>query len=464
MTYQLNTGILLIADDDPEIQHLLTVHMADSGMDIASSASVQETAQKVQSIRDQLEVILLDLQFGDGNALEILPDITGPDSDYQIIVMTASQSIDAAVQAMKYGVFDYVTKPLDIERLKRIADHAKDFARANRKIRQLKQEVQDYRFENLIGDHPSMRHVFERITRIKDYEISVHITGESGVGKDLIAHALHANGMRNAHPFVAINCAAIPENLFESELFGHEKGAFTGADFQRIGKIEQAHQGTLFLDEIGELTLEIQAKLLRVLENKIVQRVGGAEDITSDFRLISASNRDLEQMVEEGKFREDLYYRIASFPLYIPPLRDRQEDIPALAMHFIEHFNEKNPKHISEISKDALRKLTTYKWPGNVRELKNAIQFACTLSDDSTIRAGDLPDTLQNQRKSPAIPGKAGNTIPIHDSMTFDEIEKTVIKTKIASGDAMNSIAEKLGISRATLYRKIKNYDKTFGE
>ena len=346
------------------------------------------------------DVILLDIILPDIDGLKVLEKIKGSDPDVIVIMITATKTVKTAVEAMKLGAYDYVTKPFDIDELRLIINRALSTQSLEKEVKYLRKEIdKSFNFGNIIGKSKTMENIFKVVRQIADSKSTVLIMGESGTGKELVSRAVHYNSNRKNYPFVTINCAAIPETLIESELFGHERGAFTNAIEKKLGRFEIAHHGTLFLDEIGELSLNTQAKILRFLEEKEFNRVGGSKTMKVDVRLITATNRDLNQLLKKGEFREDLYYRINVVPIVIPPLRERKEDIPMLLDHFIKKFNDENNKKVKGVSKEALVLMMNYDWPGNVRELENLIERVIALTSNESIQPNELPFSLMNMPK-----------------------------------------------------------------
>jgi DNA-binding NtrC family response regulator len=459
---QIPRETILIADDDPTIIKSLEVVFRKADYAVLTSSTLTGCMDIVRS--GDVDLVLLDVQFPEGSSIDRLDEIAAMSVATRIIMITASDSIDTAVQAMKRGAYDYIGKPLDFDALMVIVGHALDSVRADKEISLLKSNLQGrYRFENIIGESPAMLNLFESMERLIDSPVTVLLQAESGTGKELVAKAIHFNGNRSAAPFIAVNCAAIPETLFESELFGHEKGAFTGALARHLGRFEQAHGGTIFLDEIGEMPLEVQARLLRIIQERELVRVGGKETIEVDVRIIAATNQPLNQMVTEKRFREDLYYRLSVFPLAIPPLRERQRDIPLLAAYILGKYKiELGLTQNFTIAPKAMEMLVGYSWPGNVREMENALQRAMIMADDGLIDAQHLPLEIRPAFDIGSITGKPG--IRITDATqnalrSFEEIEKDILAVAIrhTSGN-LSAAASQLGLGRTTLYRKMKKY------
>src|SRR6184192_1761579 len=387
---------LLLVEDKAELRAMLRKALERSGYTVDEAPDGSAAIQKLRARRYQL--VLSDLKMPGASGLDVLRESKQADATIPVILLTAFGSVDEAVTAMKEGAFDFIQKPVDLEHLKVLVQRA---ARQQELLREnllLREEFSArYGFPRIVGEHASIRDLSQQIQRVAQTDSTVLLLGESGTGKELFARAVHHLSPRRDLPFVALNCAAIPEGLVENELFGHERGAFTGAGNRKAGKMDLAHRGTLFLDEIGELPLAIQAKLLRVLEERTFERVGGTQSIDVDVRIVVATNRDLHKAVAEKSFREDLYFRISAVPLTIPPLRERANDVLLLAEHFLEKFSREFGKPGARLCDDAKQRILDYRWPGNVRELQNAIERAVILSDGPLISA----DTLQLQPQRP---------------------------------------------------------------
>jgi DNA-binding NtrC family response regulator len=403
------------------------------------------------------DVVLLDIILPDIDGLKVLEKIKESDPDMIVIMITATKTVKTAVEAMKLGAYDYVTKPFDIDELRLIISRSLSTQALEKEVKYLRKEIdKSFGFGNIIGKSKAMENIFKVVRQIADSKSTVLIMGESGTGKELISRAVHYNSNRKNYPFVTINCAAIPETLIESELFGHERGAFTNAIEKKLGRFEIAQQGTLFLDEIGELSLSTQAKILRFLEEKEFNRVGGSKTIKVDVRLITATNRDLNQLLKKGEFREDLYYRINVVPIVIPPLRERKEDIPLFLEHFIKKFNAENNKNIKGLSKEALELMMNYDWPGNVRELENLIERIIVLTSNEYIQHNELPFSLIN---IPKINGLKESVL--NGKVSFleaeEEFEKGIILDALKRANYVQShAAEMLRISRRILKYKME--------
>jgi len=414
-----------------------------------------ETIQQgiVASIKkEDFDVIITDLKMKGLKGLDLLEETNKVAPLTPVIIITAFGTIESAIKAMKMGAYDYITKPFQMDELVLTVKKALENRFLKKEVVRLKKEVEArYHFHQLIGKSSSMQKIYDLIERISDTSSNVLITGESGTGKELVAKAIHYNGIRKEGPCIAVNCAAIPETLLESELFGYKKGAFTDAKSDKKGLIFEANEGTLFLDEITEMSFTLQAKLLRVIEEKEVRPLGDTKSYPIDVGIISTSNRDIKSLIQQGQFREDLYYRLKVIDIELPPLRDRREDIPLLAQHFIRKFNGEMKKNISSISESALKILLNYSWPGNVRELENVIQRAITLTRHETILLEDLPITMIEEKDESLI-GKG-----IREKYTVSQLEKEYIKKVLLEvGGNKSKAAEILGLDRKTLYRKLQ--------
>lgn len=405
---------------------------------------------------ETIEVILCDIKLGADNGLEILNRLRTLPKPPLCVMMTAYGSVDTAIDAMRKGAYDYVTKPLNLDELELTLLRALKSKRVEGENQTLKKALnQKFGLENLIGSTAIMRQVFDKIQQVANSRATILIEGESGTGKELVAKALHQLSSRKDNPFIAVHCAALSPQLLESELFGHEKGAFTGAIEKRIGRFEEAHHGTIFLDEIGEIDASTQVKLLRVLGERVVQRVGSNQVLPVDVRVIAATNKNLEKMVEEEKFRDDLFFRLNVIRILLPPLRERKEDIPLLIESFIKTLSKENQKPVTEISSEALQVLLQYHWPGNVRELRMAIEHGVVLAKEKRIEITDLPE-----RVFASVPlSISGKNCVMPESLNLESMEKKFIVLALrASQGNRTEAAEKLGISRRTLHRKINDY------
>ena len=445
---------ILVADDDPAHRTMLQTLLTGWGYSIIEADDGSTAIEKVKE--KAFDLILMDIRMIKVSGLEALKEIKIFNPAIPIIIMTAYSSGETAVEALKKGAYDYLTKPLDFDVLRHTMERAMDHTHLKEENRLLRESLgSHFDLRNIIGQSPAMVRLLETVAQVASSEATVLITGESGTGKEMIAGALHFNSPRKAGPFVKINCAAITETLLESELFGHEKGAFTGAHRKKEGRFRQAHGGSLFLDEISEMSLAMQVKLLRVLQERELTRVGGEEVIKVDVRLIAATNKDLMQEIEEGRFREDLYYRLNVVNLTMPPLREKKEDIPLLAQHFKELFAVKNHKIIKGFTPQAMDRLMKYDWPGNVRELMNAVERGVVLSGSEYLDENDLP--MITKYGEPEEKRSAQDNIPA--DLPLDEVEKATILKTLESADGNKSeAARRLGITRKTLHKKLKKY------
>src|SRR6266480_1927797 len=392
---------LLLIDDDPDLLRDRVSHVFPAPahrVEIAQTGA--EGLERVAAACP--DVILLDLRLPDGSGLDILRQLRRIDARIPVVMVTVARSSDSAIEAMRHGAYDYLLKPIDLQKLGRVISEALKVSRLMREPAVVAETPPDEEFpgEAIIGSCPGMQEAYKAIGRVADQTFPVLITGESGTGKELIARAIYQHGPRAQAPFLALNCAAIPENLLESELFGREKGAFTGADRRRIGKFEQCHGGTLFLDEIGDMPAALQAKLLRVLQEQAFERVGGNETIHCDVRLIAATHRDLKAWSEEGKFRPDLYYRLGVFTIQLPPLRERGEDLPLLVRHFVRRFSRELGREIKEVAPESLDRLRGYHWPGNIRELQSVLKQALLQASGCVLLSTFLPDLSSDPHRS----------------------------------------------------------------
>jgi two-component system, NtrC family, response regulator AtoC len=443
-------GTILIVDDEKPTREGLRQSLEDE-FDVYIASNADEALNVLSA--DQIDLVLTDLRLGADDGMALIEKILQRPRPPVCMLMTAYGTIATAVEAMKRGAFDFVTKPVNLDELGLKIARAINGRRTEQEIVQLRQQV-DKRFglESLVGESRAMHEIFDVIRQVAPSLATVLIAGESGTGKELIAHAIHNLSNRNKTRFIAFNCAAFAPQLIESELFGHERGAFTGAMERRIGRFEQAAGGTLFLDEIGEIDSNIQVKLLRALDPGVFERVGGNQSIRADVRLVAATNRDLALLVRDGKFREDLYYRLNVVQIRIPPLRERKEDIPLLANAFLKEISERDGKAFRPLSSDAMDALLRYDWPGNVRELKGAIDSGVTLATGNQITVRDLPMTVRGgSALSLARESGDQDLVNIHDN------EIRLIKRALdETGGNRSEAAKKLGISRRTLHRRLK--------
>jgi len=444
------TFTILVADDEKNIREGLREALMLDGYEVFLAADGKEALEALE--RGEIDLIVTDLKMPRLSGEELLRKVSAQYPTIPVIILTGHGTIESAVQAMHDGAYDFLTKPVNLDRLSLLVKRAlgnRELALQNRALQEeLERRSQ---FSNIIGRSAEMRQVFELVRQVAPARTSVLITGESGVGKEMIAEALHYNSPRRDKPFIKLHCAALTETLLESELFGHEKGAFTGAIARKRGRFELAHLGTLFLDEIGEINQTVQIKLLRVLETKSFERVGGEETVEVDVRLIAATNRDLTQAIAKGSFREDLYYRLNVVNIHIPPLRERKDDIPLLMAAFLREFSRENGRTIEGIDPKARRALTNYSWPGNVRQLRNSIESAVVLCKGNVITPEDLPPGIRGEQGGEAVRLSVGSTLA--------EAEKEIIRSTLArEGGNKSRAAEVLGIGRKTLHRKLQEY------
>lgn len=451
---------VLVIDDDPAVREVLTETLANDGYQVTA---VSDGLAGIEVIKEQpIHVVLTDLQMPGIDGLEVIDRISKLNSKVITIVMTGYGTIDYAVRTMKAGAFDFITKPFEPDTVSIILKKAIEVHKLKQENHLLRKAVRDqYRFEHLIGTSAPMREVLDFVEKVADSESTVLIQGESGTGKELIARMLHFNSMRRDRPLVPVNCGAIPENLLESELFGHEKGAFTGAAHTRLGRFELAHGGTLFLDEIGEMPLPLQVKLLRVLQERCFERVGGNKTINVDVRIIAATNQDLEQAVADRRFRQDLYYRLHVIPIHVPALRERRSDISLLVNHFVERFNELRKTEILGVEAAPLAKLSEYDWPGNIRELENLVERLAVLKKKGWITMADLPDRVGKVTGS-AQPEPTEQFIRFSEdginlTKELEQYENRLIGEALRKANGITSrAAQLLQLNRTTLVEKLK--------
>ncbi len=447
-------NIILVVDDDTAHRTMLRTLLSGWGYTVAE-ADDGENAVRAAHERP-FDLILMDVRMIKVSGLEALAEIKSFNPAIPVIIMTAYASVETAVEALKKGAYDYLTKPLDFDELRLVIERAMEHTHLKQENLQLK-ETLGSRFDrrNLIGRSDAMTRLLETVAQVAPSEATVLITGESGTGKEMIAGAIHYNSMRREGPFIKINCAAITETLLESELFGHEKGSFTGADRRKEGKFRLADGGSIFLDEVSEMSLSMQVKLLRVLQEREITRVGGEEVIKVDVRVIAATNRELIRDVESGRFREDLYYRLNVVTLHVHPLRGRREDIPLLAQHFLTLFAEKNRKAVKGFTPRAMDRFLKYDWPGNVRELMNSVERGVVLSRSDYIEEEELSLIMHDH---PSV-RSAEKTDISTEAAPLEAVEKaTIIKTLEAAGGNKSEAARRLGITRRTLHKKLKSY------
>jgi nitrogen regulation protein NR(I) len=447
---------VLLVDDSPDTLELMVEGLQEEGYQVEVAASGKEAVGKAKD--RSYDIVLTDLVMPGMDGLEVLAHFTQAHPETVVIMLTGYATIETAVEAMKRGAFDYLTKPAKLDEILLVLERAKEFITLRSENVLLKSQLQErYRFDKIIGQSPAMQSIYRIIERVARTDTTVLITGESGTGKELIANAIHYNSQRRDKPLVPINCGAIPEELLESELFGHEKGAFTGALRDRKGRFELAHQGTVFLDEIGDMSPKLQVKLLRFLQERTFERVGGSRTIEVDVRIIAATNKDLEKEVEEGHFREDLYFRLNVIPIQVPPLREREGDIPLLVHYFLRQHCLKKDLPAKKISKEALDYLERYEWPGNVRELENMIERMVILTESDTIDVPDLPPRIRKSVPSPAPERIEIGEEGIDLKQILEDLEnKLILEALKKAGGVKNQAAKLLGLNRTTLIEKLK--------
>ncbi|MEK6710555.1 MAG: sigma-54 dependent transcriptional regulator [Nitrospinota bacterium] len=443
---------VLVVDDEERVRNLLTRLLGEEGHHVSAAASGEEALRELEG--GSYDVVLTDLMMPGMSGLDLLEQARASHPETEVILVTAYGTVDSAVEAMRKGAFHYLCKPFKLDEVRIVVQRAIEESRNKHELAGLRREVhQRFEFSNIIGKSKAMQDLFDLIRRVARSTSTVLIEGRSGTGKELVAKAIHYNSPRGNRPFVAINCSAITETLLESELFGHMKGSFTGAVANKKGLFEEAQEGTIFLDEIGEISASLQVKLLRVLQDHEIRRVGGNQSIKVDVRVIAATNRDLAEAVRKKEFRDDFYYRLNVVTLHLPTLRDRPEDIPLLAQHFLAKYAKGAGVAQISVSKEAMRVLMQYSWPGNIRELENVIERAITLGAEGEIRPEDLPESLQEEDR----PGSL-NAIPVE--MSMQEVEKAHIERVLHhTGGQISQAARLLGIDRRTIYRKMQAYN-----
>ena len=446
---------LLIVEDEAKMRRLLELNLAEDGYTVHTAADAEAGLNTLR--QEKIDLVVTDLKLPGMNGLEFLQAVRRTNATIPVVVMTAFGTVETAVEAMKAGASDYVLKPFSLEEMKLILRKELDVRRLREENRSLREALGErYQFRNIVAHSPKMQEVLATVERVAPTNSTVLLGGESGVGKDLIARAIHEHSRRAAGPFLKINCTAIPENLLESELFGYEKGAFTGANTAKPGKFELADKGTIFLDEIGDVPGSIQVKLLHVLQDREFERLGGTKTLKVDVRVIAATNQDLRAALEQGTFREDLYYRLNVVPISIPPLRERREEIPYLVDHFIARFTRESEKPLAGITPAALKLLTDFHWPGNVRELENIIERAVALSVGTVIDVGDIRLDVSASRPAPVA---TGGSVPFPpEGMTLEQFEDEIIREALRrAGGNKSQAARLLGLSRNALrYRLSK--------
>lgn len=441
---------LLIIDDEKNIREGLAANFEMEDYNVKTAATGQEGLSLIE--KGDIDLVITDLRMPGMSGEQVLEKVASETPGIPVIVLTGHGSIDSAVEAMRHGAYDFLTKPLNLDQLGMIVKRALESRKIRLEHQHLKKEVSDSNaLKGMIGKSAAMQKVQQTIRKVADSRASVLITGESGVGKELVAGAIHALSGRKDSTMINVHCAALSETLLESELFGHEKGAFTGADHLQKGRFELAHGSTIFLDEIGEINQSVQIKILRVLQEKKFERVGGEQTISVDVRVVAATNRNLEEEVKSGRFREDLYYRLNVIHIHVPPLRERKDDIPLLIAAFLDEFNTENGKHITGVDSRARAAMFAYDWPGNIRELRNCMESAVVMCSGSEITLDDLPPTVSS--------AKADMSIRIPLGITMDEAEKVIVQQNLAANrNNKSKTADILGIGRKTLQRKLAEW------
>jgi len=445
---------VLVVDDDAAMRDLLTEHLAEEGYAVEAAPGGRTAVERVR--QGGVDLVITDVRMPDLEGLDVMREIQTEDPAPMVITITAFGSIENAIRAMKLGAYDYLCKPFDLEEVSLVVERALREHGLRREVASLRREVQrPYRLDNIVGASDPMREVMDMVRRLSQSTATVLLTGESGTGKELVARALHYNSPRSRKSFVGVSCAAIPETLLESELFGHKRGAFTDARADHTGLVVEADGGTLFLDEIAELSPALQAKLLRVLQDREVRPVGSTRAEKVDVRVIAATNRDLEAAMRNGRFREDLYYRLNVVGVHLPPLRDRQEDVLPLCEHFLARAEERTGREVKPMSSAAIKMLLAYPWPGNVRELENVVERAVALSTDIEIMPEDLPPALRDRRSTDPMSGALARRL------TLDEVEREyILQVLQVEGGNKTRAAARLGLDRKTLYRKLEEYGR----
>lgn len=444
---------ILVVDDEESHRIMLRAVLKEEGYEVSEASDGTEAVKAVE--QEPFDLILMDIRMRTMDGIEALGEIRKISPLVPVLIMTAYASVKTAVEALKAGAFEYLTKPLDTDELKILIEKALEIYHLRAENVALKERLGDrFNFSKIIGRSPRMKEVFDTLSLVAPTDATVLILGESGTGKELVANSIHHNSPRASQSFIKVSCAALPETLLEGELFGHEKGAFTGAIARREGRFQLAHRGTIFLDEVGEMSVTTQTKLLRVLQEKEFEPLGSTRTVKADVRVIAASNKDLEREVKEGRFREELFYRLNVVPVSLPPLRERKDDIPALAAHFFAIYRDKNRKELKDISGKAMDLLTRYDWPGNIRELENGIERAVILARGEIIAPADLPLPIQALSRDREIQG-----LNLPSGISLQEVERALIlKTLDDTGGNRSRAAEILGINRRTLQNKLKEY------
>ncbi|RJQ28704.1 MAG: sigma-54-dependent Fis family transcriptional regulator [Peptococcaceae bacterium] len=447
-------NLILVADDEEGVRQALRDVLEDSGYKVELAANGTQALEKIKELDPR--AVLLDIRMPDLDGMRVLEIVRETGAKVPIILITAYGSTETTIKAMKLGAFDYITKPFNLDELLAAVKKAVNMQELVSRITSIQDDLDEVKLNEgvMIGQSPKMQAIYKSIGRIVDRNITVLIRGESGTGKELVARAIHYNSLRREQPFIKINCASIPENLLESELFGHERGSFTGAVARKPGKFELAHRGTIFLDEIGEISLATQAKLLRVLQEKEFERIGGNETIKVDVRIVAATNKNLEQSIQEGTFREDLFFRLNVLEIWMPPLRERKEDLPPLVDYLIKSSNREFGKNITGISREAMEIINQYDWPGNIRELKNICERAVLMSAGPVIMPEDIPFSIISRLKEKQWPADLSG-------MSFKEImadveRQVILKALNEHNWNRSAAAQALKMNRSTLYAKMK--------
>ncbi len=449
---------ILVADDDASIRSLLKQLLSDEGYSVVAATTGTEVVEKVKDTNPDL--VIMDVRMPELDGIEALSKLKVSSPKTSVLIMTAFGSSNNAIRAMELGAFDYITKPFELDKISHTVKRVIEYRDLTSEVQVLRDEISSLvQTERIVGNSPAMQEVYKTVGKVAKADATVLITGESGTGKELVAEALHYNSNRRSGPIVKVSCAALPETLLEAELFGHEKGSFTGAMTQRRGRFEMADKGTIFLDEIGEMSLPMQTKLLRVLQERKIERVGSSLPIKVDIRIICATNKDLQRQVEQQRFRDDLFYRLNVINIHMPPLRDRKEDIPALVEHFLAKHRYSATAQPAAISEEALKRLMEYDWPGNVRELENVVERAVVLSRGQIITSRELPF---GDHEGDGHEEEGGDEVSVEKSFfkkSVAQFEKDLIMKALRDATGNRSkAAEMLGIYRRLLYAKIKEY------
>ncbi len=452
---------ILLAEDDSLTRDNLAEFLSENGCNITAVADGREAMEAFSS--DKYDIVITDLKMPHADGMEVLTFVKDSNPDAIVVIMTGYATVKSAVDAMRAGAFDYITKPLKEDLVKLTIQRAVSFAQLQEENIALKDHLKEkYDFGKMVGYSARMKKVFETIEKVASTDSTVIVYGESGTGKELVAKAIHFNSDRKAQPLVTVNCGAIPEDLLESELFGHEKGAFTGAIRNRIGRFELAQGGTIFLDEIGDMSPSLQVKVLRVIQERQFERIGGMKTLDADVRIIAATNKDLEKAVAENQFREDLYYRINVIPITLPPLRVRKEDLPVLIGDFLTMFNKQKRRNVQGLTSDAMACMLNYSWPGNVRELQNIMEMLVVIKGEGYIEIEDLPEKVRSHSMKT---DNSMNSIEITEeglnlNYLLSKIERDLLKKALEkSGGIKNKAAKLLNLNRTTLVEKLKRYD-----